>query len=424
MTDHCVSQARARLSRATVPVFAALVVLSTHGVKVDARHVTSFVATDLGTLGGSFSEAFAVSDKGLVVGRSATSGDAEVHPFLWSEGTMIDLGTLAAGSSSATVISNNGVIAGFGPSENGTTHAFVRTDGNGLVDLGTLGGSTSSPTAINAKGDIVGVSDVDDGFHAFLWTKRDGMIDLGTLDGRTSNANAISDSGLVVGDSLTTGNVASHAFMWTRHSGMADLGTLGGATSSAQAVSDDGVIVGFSQTDKKGSNGQPITHAFVRTHGSGMVDIGATGGEKIDGLDSFAEKIAGRFVIGHLTIPTSPNTNTTHGFVWTQKQGLVDIGTLDGDVGSFVVGVNDRGLVAGNSFTAGASRAFVWSRSSGFVQLPLPLEEPAGSSSQANAMKGDFIVGSSPSCAFSLNCHATLWKPASHSRKDRNGDDD
>jgi probable HAF family extracellular repeat protein len=404
-------------------------------MKDGARHAASFEAVDLGTIsGGSASEAFHVNAKGLVVGRSATNGIADFHAFLWADGTMSDLGTLAGGApSSATLINDNGVIAGFGPNETVSNHAFVRTDGNGLLDLGTLGGSTSSPTAINAKGEIVGVSDVDDGFHAFLWTKRDGMmLDLGTLvGGRTSNANAISDTGIVVGDSLTTtttaGEVASHAFMWTRHSGMVDLGTLGGATSSAQAVSDDGVIVGFSQTDKKRSDGQAITHAFVRTHAKGMVDIGATGGEKIDGLDSFAEKIAGRFVIGHLTIPTTQTQSgtTTHGFVWTQKQGLVDIGTLDdNDVGSFVVGVNDRGLVAGNSFTAGASRAFVWSGSSGFVQLPLPLDAPAGSASQANAMKGDFVVGSSPACAFNLTCHATLWKPAPHSRKDRNGDDD
>jgi probable HAF family extracellular repeat protein len=432
MTDQSVLQARARFWKVAGAITAALVVLSTAGTHLNARHAPTFVATDLGTLGtlpqdGSTSEAFGVNDKGLVTGVSTLGSDPKVfHAFVWSEDTgLTDLGTLLDSTqSSGTAINNNGAIVGFGPNgQGGPVHAFVRTRADGLVDLSTLGGSTTTPAAINAKGDVVGSSDLADGtFHAFLWTKQDGILDLGTLGGLTSGANAISDRGTVVGDSLNGKNV-SHAFMWTRQAGMVDLGTLvpptisSSVSSSAQAVSDDGVIVGFSQTDQVGSNGQPIEHAFVWTRRTRMVDIGTRG------LDSFAEKIAGRFVIGHLTLPstaTATENTTTHGFVWTQEFGFVDIGTLDGDVGSLVVGVNDRGMVAGNSFSGIASRAFVWSRSSGIV----PLETPAGGSSHANAMNGDFIVGAS--CDANLTCHATLWKPSVHARKDRsrNGDDE
>src|SRR5580765_6734110 len=124
MTDNGILQGRARLSITTGVVFAALVVLSTSEVRVDARPATAFVATDLGTLGdGSpdcppcFSEAFAVNDKGLVVGRSATSRDPNVfRAFVWSENTgMQDLlrghPTLGVSSQSwATVIAGD-VIA-------------------------------------------------------------------------------------------------------------------------------------------------------------------------------------------------------------------------------------------------------------------------------------------------------------------------
>src|SRR5262249_11418775 len=215
----------------------------------------------------------------------------------------------------------------------------------GLVPL-SLGGPNSSSTGVNAKGDIVGYSDSasDPSLHAFLWTARDGVThDLRTLGGDTSLGYAINDDDVVVGESAIESGV-HHAFMWTLRAGMVDLGTLGGFTSAAHAVSDKGVIVGNRQIDTGAD------HSFIWTRQTGMmVDIGS-GGDAVgtDGVAfaSFGEKINGGFVIGHFT----PN-NTTHGFVWTEKRGFVDIGTLDGDVGSLVVGVNDRGVVAGNSFS-------------------------------------------------------------------------
>jgi len=416
MTDNSVLQARARFWKVAGAVIAAVVVLSTTGTHLDARHEASFVATNLGTIhdNGIFSVAFAVSANGVVVGRSAIDGNQDVfHAFVWTADTrMVDLGTLQMGTqNTASLIGDNRVIAGFGflDEKNDAAHAFVRTHATGVVELALTGGSHSGPSAINAKGDVVGFSDSmtdsrTNPAHAFLWTARDGIQDLGTLGGATSEAHAISDDGVVVGLSVTAPpDNFPHAFRWTRHEGMVDLGTLGGLNSTANGVNNDGVIVGTSDIDPTSVE----QHAFVWTRRTGMFDIGK------DGFTSFGEQINGRFVIGHFT-----SNNTTHGFVWTEKRGFVDIGTLPGDVGSLVVGVNDRGVVAGNSFSESSSRAFVWSRSSGIVQL----ETPAGGSSQANAMNGDFIVGSS--CDAHLTCHATLWKPSPHSRKDRDRDDD
>jgi probable HAF family extracellular repeat protein len=163
-------------------------------------------------------------------------------------------------------------------------------------------------------------------------------------------------------------------------------------------VSDNGIVVGNSQT-ATGEN-----HAFTWARHTGMVDIGTAG------QGSFAEKIVDRVAIGQTFTPAGAK----HGFAWTRRSGLVDLGTLGGDL-SFAAAVNDREMVVGGSWTAGnaAFRAFAWSPSTGMV----PLETPGGGTSQAAALNDNFIVGSSCT-AFDLTCHATLWKPSSHSGRD------
>ena len=82
---------------------------------------------DLGTLGGTFSDATAVTPAGEIVGESATAGNAEEHAFSWQAK-------------------------------------------DGMVDLGTLGGSFSEARATTASGDVVGGSVTATGeFHATLW---------------------------------------------------------------------------------------------------------------------------------------------------------------------------------------------------------------------------------------------------------------
>jgi probable HAF family extracellular repeat protein len=387
-------------------------------MEVGARHVASFDTIDLGTLpGGSSSEAFAVNAEGVVVGQS-TANDGVFHAFMWSESTgMVDLETLENGTTStALAIGNRGDVAGSDILSSGPAHAFVRTTAN-VVDLcpPELRCVSSLPNAMNAKGDVVGFINRSDGTsHAFLWTARDGVVhDLGTLDGGDiSIANAVNDHDVVVGESATASGI-HHAFMWTPRDGMmVDLDPLG-STSSAQGVNDNGVIVG----NRQSTSGE--THAFVWTRQTGIVDIGPAG------QTSFGERINGRFVVGRIF--ASGASGPQHGFLWTRKDGIVDIRPLDSDTTSFPTGVSDRGLVVGNSFIEGTPpnlpsppHAFAWSASTG---ITVALPTLSGISSQANATNNDgVIVGSI--CRNDGTCRATLWKPASHSRKDRNSDDD
>ena len=124
--------------------------------------------------------------------------------------TMIDLGSLGGSYSAAQAISNNGQVVG-----ESNAHAFYWTQATGMMDLGTLGGR-SSALGVNDGGQVFGLYYTATGYtRVFSWNQTSGMIDLGTLGGSSTTANGMNASGQIVGYSNTAGNTASHAFSWT-----------------------------------------------------------------------------------------------------------------------------------------------------------------------------------------------------------------
>ncbi|HEX4936388.1 MAG TPA: hypothetical protein VFV33_24570 [Gemmatimonadaceae bacterium] len=120
--------------------------------------------TDLGTLGGRDSFAYAINDRAEIVGDAATAFPTLAVPFpptrafLYSAGTMRDLGTLGGTHSFARSINNRGEIAGYSTTTaDAQTHAFVHANGV-MKDLGTLGGGASLAFGINDAGWVVGRS--------------------------------------------------------------------------------------------------------------------------------------------------------------------------------------------------------------------------------------------------------------------------
>jgi probable HAF family extracellular repeat protein len=154
----------------------------------------------LADLGGGEATAWAISDRGLVVGRS-TNAAGQVRAVVWPVGQTapVDLGTLG-GSMSTT----------------GLTTLIVPTS------LVALGGALNRHV-VNDAGDVIGTSTVagGGGGHGFVW--RDGrMTDLGALPGCTSvQPTAIGEDGDVVG--LCTGPAGGRAFRW-RDGRLLDLG--------------------------------------------------------------------------------------------------------------------------------------------------------------------------------------------------------
>ena len=88
---------------------------------------------DLGTLGGTFSQAYGINASGQVVGLATTTGDAATDGFLYSGGTMYDLNNLLDSSgagwtlSVGEAINDNGWIATYGVFGVGYPHAVLLT---------------------------------------------------------------------------------------------------------------------------------------------------------------------------------------------------------------------------------------------------------------------------------------------------------
>ncbi len=138
--------------------------LQSTGVDSHAASWADVDPTDLGTLGGTYSTAFAVSADGKVVGESQIKYDIGIHAALWQGGVAIDLGTLGGANGRAEAVNTEGVVVGQTQTASGEWRAAVwygtkAVDINTFVDP-TQTGLLTRAFAVNEKGQILASTDV------------------------------------------------------------------------------------------------------------------------------------------------------------------------------------------------------------------------------------------------------------------------
>jgi probable HAF family extracellular repeat protein len=132
----------------------------------------------LGTLGGLWSQGYAINDADQITGTAYTNGDLATHAFLWTHGAMKDLGVIfnfPGAASWGFAINSRGEVVGLSDCLcNVGYHAFVYRNGK-MLDLNKLippgsGWALIEAFGVNDAGEIVGYGNVKGQEHAFLLT--------------------------------------------------------------------------------------------------------------------------------------------------------------------------------------------------------------------------------------------------------------
>jgi probable HAF family extracellular repeat protein len=259
--------------------------------------------TDIGTFGGFYSIAEGINDSGQVIGRSANT-DGKFRAYIWDRGT-------------------------------------------GLQSLGVIGNNQESQAlAINNAGQVVGNlhRGSDSYYTPFIWDRVNGMRTIGDH----ATPFAINDSGVVVGQATALAS-DYRAFVWDSTNGMRSIGTLGGNSySGAYSINNAGQVGGYSYMYDL-SDDRAWTYDGI----GGIQEIGGSA------MEVFSINNSGQ-VAGRLR---STNGNA-QAFIWDRDGGIIDLGTLPGDVFSEPDAINDLGQIVGVSGADGLSRirhAFLYS---------------------------------------------------------------
>ena len=333
-----------------------------------------YTVIDLGTLGGTFSLAYAINNRGQIDGFSTLPGDTVEHSFLYNSGSTIDLGTLGGPDSMSFSLLNNltqvGGASDTGVSDpNGEDYCAFGTNlicqgfvwQNGLLSpVPALGGNNSQVAAVNARGQVAGYAETT--YHdpdcvapqvlqtlPTVWNG--GHVQaLATFPGdRDGAAFGMNDNGDVTGASGSCGAydgrygvalVPKHAVLWHRGR-LTYLGSLGGQiNNSGLAINNSDQVVGASDIA-----GDQYQHAFIWQNGT-MRDMGTLPGDVV----SAAVAVNNR---GQATGVSVDNENNIRGFLW-QNGVMMDLNDLIPPNSPLYLlhgfGINDSGEIVGFAY--------------------------------------------------------------------------
>jgi probable HAF family extracellular repeat protein len=244
-----------------------------------AFHFDGENVINLGTLGGTYSEARDINNLGDIVGSAFTPPpEDDQHAALWRDDDITDLGTLGGPFSEALAISDTGLIVGWSWNEDWDRRAVYWTaDLDGPIELPSFSPPqfNASAVAVNDAGVIVGSIQIPSDIQpplirAALWTNDD-VVDLGVLpeagEGESiyggpalvsTSATGINSAGVIVGNSFPpadTPEVRHGPFIY-EDGVMTNLNDLlhesaeGWMVTDVVAINDQGVIAGSARYDE------------------------------------------------------------------------------------------------------------------------------------------------------------------------------
>lgn len=306
-----------------------------HGVvsaKV-ATNSTRFVSSTELVANISIARDATLANYDVIVTTSSGKGGIGTELFVIMAKTT-DLGTLGGTQSEALGINNLTQVVGWSYVASGVEHAFLWTKPGGMQDLGTLGGSTSRAYGINDNGQVVGSSATATGqIHAFLWTAAGGMQDIGSLGGIRSQAFSINQNGVIAGTAFFNGG-SENAVIWNGGT-IETLGPYARATGINNALQ----VVGYTSR----YNGTDVAMALLWTK-SGEVWTSEAIPAPISGGSSLAYAIneLGQIAGGFRAI-----TGERRAFSWTRAGGSKELPPIPNGKENWAYAIDDGGRVAG-----------------------------------------------------------------------------